>query len=297
MLLRRKSTRTRVSRDRKLALQVSSPRIVMFGFVKFFRRFFKLGVALFAAVVVGFCLGLGWEKLFVENDEFLISELELLTIDDEPVTFLTHARLSKQANLSPNDTIFSVDKDELKAALLELPEITDVEVGRRLPGKLRVKVAERHPVAWIASRSLGIKERDRQAGLLLDLDGVPFPCASDELWNYAKDLPVISMNILEVGEVVVGEEVENAGLKAALDLVVLCLDKFEGNQRPAWVVVKDEIMMEMQTRDGVLATLSYFEQDRQIDQLDRLITHAELQGKSLAKVNLIPRRFVPVHYR
>ena len=145
-------------------------------------------------------------------------------------------------------------------------------MGRRLPGKLRVKVAERHPVAWIASRSLGIKERDRQAGLLLVLDGVPFPCARDELWNYAKDLPVISMNILEVGEVVVGEEVENAGLKAAFDLVVLCLDKFEGNQRPAWVVVKDEIMMEMQTRDGVLATLSYFEQDRQIDQLDRLIT-------------------------
>ena len=94
-----------------------------------------------------------------------------------------------------------------------------------------------------------------------------------------------------------GRLIEHEGLKYALELVKRANEKFQGSDRPARVVVKDEIMLEMKTLNGILATFSYYDQERQINNLVKLVSHADLQGKFLAKVNLIPRRFVPIHYR
>jgi hypothetical protein len=296
MFSRRTSGRTRKSRQRMLALKVNSPRIMMFGCLKFCARFFKLGMATLAMVGVGFGLAHGWQKLFVENDEFLVREVSLKTMEGDDPEFLTHDRLVAQTGLDPAATIFSVDTDQLKEALLKLPEITNAKVSRRLPGDLKVEVTERKPVAWVACRSLGIKERDREFGLLVDEDYVPFPCASGKLWSYAETLPVVLVQSAERNEIVEGEPISHKGLRYALDLVKLSFEKLEGVERPAWVVVKDDIMLEMKTLGGVLATLSYYEQDEQLERLSKVTSHAREQGKSLAWANLIPRSVVPVRY-
>ncbi|MFT6180478.1 MAG: hypothetical protein ACJAQT_002828 [Akkermansiaceae bacterium] len=280
-----------------LALKVSSPRILMFDCLKFGARFFKLGIAMVAMVCVGFGLSYGWQKLFVENDEFLIQDVKLKTMEGEDTRFLNHERLVAQTGLDPMATIFSVDTDALKESLLRLPEITEAKVSRRLPGILKVEVTERRPVAWVACRSLGIKERDRTLGLLVDEDGIVFPCASEALWIYADKLPVVMVRTAKKSEIVVGEKISHNGLGFALDLVNLAAEKLEGLDRPAWVVVKDEILLEMKTLGGVVATLSYYEQERQLDNLSRLTSYAREQGESFTETNLIPRRFVPVQYR
>ncbi len=297
MFSRRTSGRTRKSRQRMLALKVSSPRIVMFDFLKFVSRFFKLGVAMLVMVGVGFGLSHGWKKLFVENKEFLVSQVNLLTMDGDETEFLTHERLMARCGIDASATIFSLDTDRLKASLLELPEITDAKVSRRLPGILKIEVAERKPVAWVACRSLGIKERSRERGFLVDENHIPFPCASEELWKYGETLPVVLVQSAEKNEIVEGEPIAHEGLKYALDLIKLADEKLVGVEKPAWVMVKDEIMLEMKTLGGVLATLSYYDQERQLKNLSKLTSHAREQGKDLAQVNLIPRRFVPVHYR
>ena len=101
----------------------------------------------------------------------------------------------------------------------------------------------------------------------------------------------------EANDILPGEAIEHEGLRFAFDLVKLANDRLDGVDRPAWVVVQDEIMLEMKTLGGVLATLSYYDQERQIENLIKLNLHARRQAKDLAKVNLIPRRFIPVHYR
>ncbi len=257
----------------------------------------KLGIAMVVMLCIGFGLSYGWQKLFVENDEFLVQEVSLKTMYGEDTSFLDHERLVEQTGLDPAATIFSVDTEQLREALLDLPEITDAQVRRRLPGLLKVEVSEREPVAWVACRSLGIRERDRDLGFLVDADGFVFPCASEALWSYAEKLPVIMVKTAERGEIVEGETIQNKGLRQALQLVNRAAERLQGSESLAWVVVKDEIMLEAKTLSGVTATLSYYEQDRQLDNLSRLISHAQEQGKSLTQVNLIPRRFVPVHYR
>lgn len=297
MFSRRTSSRTRKSRERMLHLKVSSPRIMFFDCVKFAGRFFKLGVALVVMVAVGIGLGYGWQKLFVENEEFVISKVEIFREGGEETRFLTHGRFVEKTGLDLKKTIFAVDTDELCSAVEALPEIKSAEVSRRLPGILKVEVLERNPVAWVACRSLGITERDRKTGLLVDEEGVPFRCDSEKLWEFGEELPVVMVPKAEAGEIVEGEKLEHKGLKRALDWVMLAKEKLELPERPVWVVVKDEILLEMKTRTGVLATLSYYDQDRQVENLIKLTSHARRQGKELAQVNLIPRRYVPVHYR
>lgn len=297
MFSRRTSGRTRKSRQRMLALKVSSPRILMFDCLKFASRFFKLGLAMLAMVGVGFGLSYGWKKLFVENDDFLVSQINLTTMEGEETMFVTHERLMERCGIDANETIFSLDTDQLEESLLELPEITGAKVSRRLPGILKVEVSERRPVAWVACRSLGIKERSRESGFLVDENNIPFVCGSDELWSYAESLPVVMVRSAGKNEIVEGEPISHEGLGYALKLIQLAEEILVGVEKPAWVVVKDEIMLEMKTLGGVVATLSYFDQRRQLESLSKLTSHAREQGKDLAQVNLIPRRFVPVNYR
>ena len=297
MFSRRTSSRTRKSRERMLHLKVSSPRIVFFDCLKFTGRFLKLGLALVVMVGVGIALGYGWQKLFVENEEFVISKVEIFTGGGDEVRFLTHGRLLEKTGLDLEKTIFAVDTDALCAAIQALPEIKGAEVSRRLPGILKVEVEERRPVAWVACRSLGIKERDRDAGLLVDDEGVAFRCDSKKLWEYAEQLPVVMVPKADEGAIREGEVLDHGGLGYALDLVMLANETLELTERPVWVVVKDEILLEMKTRTGVLATLSYYDQERQLENLIKLTSHARRQGKDLAQVNLIPRRFLPIHYR
>lgn len=279
-----------------LHLKVSSPRIVFFDVVKFAARFMKLGIAILAMVGVGIGLGYGWQKLFVENEEFEVKDVSIFTPEGEETIFLTHKRFEAKTGVDLDQSIFAIDTDELTKSIEALPEIRSAKVSRRLPGILRIEVDERRPVAWVACRSLGIKERDRSAGLMVDEEGVTFRCDSEELWEFGLELPVIMVQSAEENDILDGEPIEHEGLKYAFELVQLATEKLDTADRPVWVVVKDEIMLEMKTVSGILATFSYYDQERQVDNLIKLNLHARRQAKDIAKVNLIPRRFVPVHY-
>ena len=83
MLSRRTSSRTRKSRERMLRLRVNSPRIVFLDCLKVCSRLMKLGIAILVMVGVGIGLGYGWQKVFVENEEFEIADVKILTMEGE----------------------------------------------------------------------------------------------------------------------------------------------------------------------------------------------------------------------
>lgn len=248
-------------------------------------------------IAFGFLLGMGWKKLFIDNDEFLISGISLETFEGEETEFLTYKRLVEETQLDKEATIFSLDTTDLRDRLLDFPEITEARVGRRLPGKLIIEVTERQPVAWLACRALGIVERDRELGLLVDQNNIPFRCASDSLWKFSEKLPVVMVPSAGAGEIVIGEPVSHVGLGHAFELVALAGDILEERDSPAWVIVEDEITLKMKTMSGILATFSYYELERQLESLSRSSAHAEMNGRSIARINLIPKRYVPVHYQ
>ena len=213
----------------------------------------------------------------------------------EETRFLKHDRLCK-TGLDLEKTIFAIDTVDLEEALLSLPEIISAKVNRRLPGTLKIEVAERQPIAWVACRSLGIREFDRNKDFWW-ISMALFRCQFPELWEFAEQLPVVLVPKAEEGSIVEGVAIEHRGLSFALDLVRLANEKLEMTERPASVVVKDEILLEMQTRSGVRATMSYYDQEEQLKRLAKLTSHAQRKGRELAQVNLIPKRLAPLKYR
>ncbi len=278
-----------------LQLKVSSPRIMFYDVMRWSGKGLRLGVMVLLMVGLGFLVATGWQKLFVENDEFLIQEVQLKTAEGEDPILVTHARMVDRTGLDSGSTIFSVDTEQLAVDLERLPEVVSAKVSRRLPGVLKVEIEERLPVAWVACRSLGIRERDRFRGMLVDRAGMLFRCDSDELWEYGNQLPVILAREVEGHELEEGKEMGHEGLQAALKVVLRSGEALEGLERPAWVVVKDDILLEMKTLDGVLATMSYYGVDEQLERLSKVYQHSG--DRVVERVNLIPGKFVPVVYR
>lgn len=279
-----------------LHLKVSSPRIVFFDCLRYLGRSVKIALALAAMVGLGVALRYGWQKLFVENQEFVFKEARISTDEGKEARFLTYARFKEKTGLDLKKTIFAIDTDEMAEALAALPEIKSANVTRRLPGILKVTVSEREPAAWLACPSLNLPGRDRARGLLVDRDGVPFRCDSDELWQFCEELPVILIPVVDQNEISEGVAISHLGLTKALALINLAPGKLETGEQPARVLVKDEILLEMKTRNGTVATLSYYDHERQLENLVKVISHATRRGKDLAQVNLIPKDDIPVHY-
>jgi len=283
-----------------LELRVNSPRIMMFEWLRMGTRLLKVVVLMLLVGVLAFGVMRAWQKLFVENlEEFALKSLPMTNFDGEATTFLNEGRLQNIAGLEIDGekTIFQIDIADLEARLLEVPEISKVEVTRRLPDTIEIKVQERFPIAWIACPALGLKEYSRESGALVDEDGVVFRCSTDRLAEFWEDLPVVYAGQLSDHEVIYGQKISHQGLMQAVALLSGMVEVLEDHDRMAWVMVKDEITLEAKTFSGMRATFSYYDHERQLENLVRLMGHARAKGEELASVNLIPYRLVPVKYR
>ena len=117
MLSRRTSSRTRKSRERMLRLKVNSPRIVFLDCLKVCSRLMKLGIAILVMVGVGIGLGYGWQKVFVENEEFEIADVKILTMEGENARFLSHDRFVSKTDIDLEKTIFAIDTEKLQISI------------------------------------------------------------------------------------------------------------------------------------------------------------------------------------
>lgn len=296
MFNKRTSRRTAKSRERMLELRVSSPRILFCEAIKMTGKLLRFSVVALIVVVLGVLLRIGYQKVFIENADFALQEIQLTLFDEGGPIFVDHTRIIQATGIDPKASIFAFDVDELEEMLASLPEVSRAEVTRRLPGTLKIEITERIPVAWLACPELGIGERDPQTGLLVDAGGVAFLCDTQALADYAVNLPVVFSERLPQGAIVTGQKINHEGLSYALEMAQNADALLVGDDVPDWVMVKDELTLEMQTVGGARCTLSYFDQHDQLTRFDKLSRHARDSGRRLATINLIPKRYVPVTY-
>ncbi len=275
--------------ERRLHLKVNSPRIFCFRCLRHVRRLGKL-------LLLGMLLGVaiwgvrsGLREFFVENDEFQLRHLELESNGE-----MTAEHFSQVTGMDPSSSIFALKLREMKTELLKRPGIEKVELSRRLPGTLRVKVEELRPVAWLECRPLGIIGRNPVAGILLDQNGVCFPC--DAWWEEkARQLPVLLVNLVKEGDVTIGKEIRHHQARRALELIRLSQQKLSGTEWSLPVVaVRNDYSLEAVTNTGVLATFGMYGQERQLENLVTLMSATAQKGDTMEMVNLIPKRNIPV---
>lgn len=260
-----------------------------FSCLRHLRRSCKLLLAGALLAGVGWGVQEGLREFFIENNEFRLRYVDLETNGE-----MTAEHFGELTGLDPDSSIFGFDLRKLKEQLLDRPGIERVELGRRLPGTLRVKVEERKPIAWLECRPLGIVGRNPVAGILLDKSGVCFPC--DAWWEEkAGLLPVLLVSQVEEGDITIGKEIRHHQARRGLELIRLAQEKLgEAEWSLPVVAVRNDYSLEAITNTGVLATFGMHDHKEQLENLITLLRVTAKEGESMAMVNLIPRRNIPV---
>ncbi len=273
-----------------LHLKVSSPRILLFHSLHATKGFLQ------AALILALVCGLGWmgvraiQTHFIDNKDYLIQKIEL-----ETNGFMTHERLMAQTGIDMETTIFSVDLQRAQETLELLPEIVEVELRRQMPSTLKVRLKERIPVAWIASPSLNIAGRNPHGGLLVDQEGVIFPC-DGRLWDVSEELPVIEVFDVSLSEFSPGKPLRHADALRALSFIYTLREE-DAEIDLDRLIVENFFSLRLRMKDSMEARIGMYEHDQALKKLCRVMAHAKASGRELQWIDLLPRHNVPGYYK
>lgn len=242
------------------------------------------GAALWGVVFTG---GL-WHRAFNASGDFAVGQFELVTNG-----VITVPQVAAVTGLRPDQNITDLDLGEIRSKLMVLPRVSKAEVERRLPNHLSIRLDERRPAAWLACVQQGLRPFDGR-GLLLDRDGVAFPCGI-VLEEYST-LPVIYCT--DVSGVIPGRQVPGETVRTALDLA-------QRMRRRNWsppmgleqIHILNEFTLVAQMDTDALFTFRPSDLDRQLARLDAILQKTGAAGRRVASVNLQLHKNVPVTFR
>ena len=107
-------------------------------------------LSLFVILSVAGYAGLreGVKRLVFENPDYHVQTIELQTDGT-----LQREQVLKAADLHEGTNIFSVNLARVRDRIQELPQADEVEVVRKLPSEIDIRILERKHVAWITSET------------------------------------------------------------------------------------------------------------------------------------------------
>jgi len=85
---------------------------------------------------------------------------------------LQREQVLKAADLREGENIFSVNLGRIHDRIQQLPQSDEVQVVRKLPGEIDIRVVERKPVAWITTDKEISDPFASDAAFLMDARGV-----------------------------------------------------------------------------------------------------------------------------
>ena len=234
------------------------------------------------------------QKWFYQNPQF---RLRVITLNRNPVIDETGVAAALGIALSANPNLFATDVREAAHTLRQLPGIANASVERHLPDTLVVNVTPRLPKAWLSSTAAGLSETRRVGGLLVDRDGVVYPCPPLLLKSCAT-LPIMVVvasgaQPFKMGAKIQRPEVEHCFLllEAAQAVDPTALQWIESVRQ-----VNDWSLL-LVTRQGTAATFGLGDHTRQMESLRAALDHASEKGYVISTINLIPKYNIPITLR
>ncbi|MEI6818801.1 MAG: FtsQ-type POTRA domain-containing protein [Verrucomicrobiota bacterium] len=289
-MFKRQTTRSRRSSHSKvLEVRVMSPRIAWLGALRVAGSLTKLACILAVIAGIGWGGGQGIQHAFYNNPDF---RLQVIDLNANPV--IDEVELVKAAEIYQNPNLFKIDVKEVERKLKCLPEIAEVHAERHLPGTLMVRVTARTPWAWISCPAAGLPEVRRPGAMLVDRDGIAYPCPVLQLESAVR-LPSIQLPASKENPIIAGKRVNHPELVHCFQLLdSACEADAEAIHWIDSVKQTNEWSMLLTTRQGIAATFGLGDHARQIGYLRAAIDHASQKGYAIETINLIPKRNVPI---
>jgi POTRA domain, FtsQ-type len=253
-----------------------------------------MGVLWKIVLLAGLCTG-GYvgareaaARLFFANPDYQVKTIELQTDGT-----LQREEVLKEAGLQEGENIFSVNLAQIRDRVQQLPQADEVEVVRKLPNEIDIRIVERRPVAWITSETEITDPFASDAAFLVGRRGVLMK--QKKLLPEYLGLPLIlgcTSESLEQGKVIESPEAQTALELLRLTERSLLQTRFQIREidisKSYYLLVTDK------NHSRVMFALNDLE-----DQLRRLqvfLDYCDNTKQELETLNLLAQRNIPVKF-
>jgi len=230
----------------------------------------------------------GAKRFFFENPDYELSQIEIQTDGA-----LQRDQILKVTELREGGNIFGVNLAKVRDRLLQLPQVDEVQVIRKLPGEIDIRIVERKPIAWITSDKQISDPFASEVAFLVDARGVLMK--EKKLFPGYLGLPLITGCTSESLEP--GKTVESFEAKAALDLLRLSTASFMQTRfQIREIDVSKGYCLVVSDKNHSRVTFGFDNLEAQIQRLEQFLVYADDSKQELATVNLLVQRNVPVTF-
>src|SRR5216110_2294145 len=228
-------------------------------------------------------------RLFFENTDY-----QLKTIEFQTDGTLQREQILNAADLREGENIFRINLAQVHDCIQQLPQTDEVQVMRKLPSEIDIRVVERKPVAWITSEKEISDPFTSDVAFLVDARGVLM--REKKLLPEYLGLPVIlgcSGESLEVGKVV-----ESPEAKTALELLRLSARSFlQMRFQIREIDVSKGYCLVVTDKNHSRVTFGFDNLDTQLQRLEQFLIYSDDAHHELATVNLLVQRNIPVTFQ
>ena len=271
-----------------LDVKVRSRKAVQYRNRKFLVLFSKIAlvIALIAAIYVG--ARVAAKRFFIDNPDYKLSAIEVQTDGT-----LQREQILSVADLRESENIFRVNLGRVQARLQELPQVDEVEITRKLPSEIDIRIVERKPIGWITSEKQIADPFASDAAFLVDARGVLMK--EKKLLPEYLGLPLIlgcASESLAAGKIVTSPET-----KAALELLRLSTRSFMQTRfQIREIDVSKGYCLVVTDKNHSRVTFSFDNLDTQLQRLEQFLIYSDDAHRELATVNLLVQRNIPVTF-
>jgi cell division protein FtsQ len=247
-------------------------------------------IVLVLVLAVGVVLGVryGAKHFFFENPDYQLSQIEFQTDGS-----LQREQILKATELHEGVNIFTVNLGKVRDRLQQLSQVDEVQVIRKLPGEIDIRIVERKPVAWITSAKQILDPFVSDVAFLVDARGVLMK--EKKLLPEYLGLPSITgctSESLEPGKIV-----ESPEAKAALELVRLATASFMQTRfQIREIDVSKGYCLVVSDKNHTRITFGFDNLETQLQRLEQFLDYADDSKQELATVNLLVQRNIPVTF-
>jgi cell division protein FtsQ len=247
-------------------------------------------IVLVLVLAVGVVLGVryGAKHFFFENPDYQLSQIEFQTDGS-----LQREQVLKAADLHEGVNIFAVNLGKVRDRLQQLSQVDEVQVIRKLPGEIDIRIVERKPVAWITSAKQILDPFVSDVAFLVDARGVLMK--EKKLLPEYLGLPSITGCASE--SLAAGKIVESSEAKAALELVRLSTASFmQSRFQIREIDVSKGYCLVVSDKNHTRITFGFDNLETQLQRLEQFLAYADDSKQELATVNLLVQRNIPVTF-
>ena len=227
-------------------------------------------------------------RLFFDNPDYTLKTIELQTDGT-----LQREQILKAADVREGENIFRINLARAHDLIQQLPQTDEVEIVRKLPSEIDIRVVERKPVAWITSEKEISDPFASDSAFLVDARGVLMK--EKKLLPEYLGLPVIlgcSSESLEVGKIV-----ESPEAKTALELLRLSTGSFlQMRFQIREIDVSESYRLLVTDKNHSRVTFGYKDLETQLRRLEQFLIYCDDSKQELATLNLLVQRNIPVTF-